>query len=72
MKSRLIPMPVIALPFVPFRPVVAPLFGPFVAPVTPALSFGIEASHHQAKRSHTGKQEEKTLFHGDSLGLTVK
>jgi hypothetical protein len=65
-------MPVLALPFAPLRPFVAPVFGPFVSPVTPALPFGVEATHHQAKRSHTGKQEEKTLFHGDSLGLTMK
>jgi hypothetical protein len=51
MKGRLIYVPVI--PFTPLGPFVAPLFGPFVAPVTPALPFGVEAANHQAKRSHT-------------------
>jgi hypothetical protein len=67
MKSRLIPVPVFTLPFPSLRPFVPPLLGPFVASTTPAVPFRVEATDHQAKRSHTGEQEEKPLFHGGLL-----
>jgi hypothetical protein len=55
------------LPVAPLRPFVTPVLRPFFAPVTPSLTLGVEAAHRQAKRGHTGDQDEKTTIHGRLL-----
>ena len=67
MEPRLRAMPILALSFATLRPFVAPMLGPFIAPSTPALMLGIEATHGQAQCGHTEDEVDEMAFHGGLL-----